>query len=98
MEVKINGRAYPCEMTMGAMLRFSDLTGREVPDIKDGDLSDMVRLIWCCAASSCSAKGISFEYGLQEFADAIDASEMLDISRALGGGSEAPAGSDPKKK
>lgn len=98
MEVKIDGKAYPCEMTMGAMLRFNELTGKEVTDIADGDLSGMVRMIWCCVVSSCAAKKIPFDYGLQEFADAIDASAMLDISRALGAGSEAPASGKVKKK
>jgi hypothetical protein len=35
IEVTINGEAFPCRPTMGAMLRFKRETGKEVVDITD---------------------------------------------------------------
>ena len=40
IEITINGKAYPCRQTMGAMLRFRQETGREIT-ATDGGLSDM---------------------------------------------------------
>lgn len=33
IEIKINGEAYPCRPTMGAMLRFKEQTGKEITDL-----------------------------------------------------------------
>ena len=37
IEVKINGKSYPCRPTMGAMLRFKKETGKEVTEISNGN-------------------------------------------------------------
>ena len=33
IEIMINGKAYPCRQTMGAMLRFKKETGKEVTEL-----------------------------------------------------------------
>lgn len=33
IEIKIDGKEYPCRQTMGAMLRFKQETGKEVTEI-----------------------------------------------------------------
>ena len=40
VEVTINGKAYPCRPTMGAMLRFKKETGKEVTEITNSGLAD----------------------------------------------------------
>ena len=49
IEVTINGTAYPCRPTMGAMLRFKKETGKEVTEITSNSLTDLcfcVRSRW----------------------------------------------------
>ena len=45
IEITINGEAYPCSPTMGAMLRFKEQTGREVTQT-DGCFSDLCIYLW----------------------------------------------------
>lgn len=85
IEVKINGKAYPCRPTMGAMLRFKQLTGKEVTALTSGELSDMLSYLYCCVASACAADGIEFKMELMQFADAISPADMNAWAAAVQG-------------
>ena len=41
IEITINGTAYPCSPTMGAMLRFKEQTGREITQIDPSSLNNL---------------------------------------------------------
>lgn len=75
IEITINGKAYPCRPTMGAMLRFKQETGKEVTEI-DGGLSDMCAFLWCCIVSACKVDGVQFDMSLMEFADSLTPAEL----------------------
>ena len=95
IEVTINGKAYPCRQTMGAMLRFKQETGKEVTEI-DGGLSDMCTFLWCCVVSACKADGVAFGMSLLDFADSLTPEEMEDWSKSVS--EEAEAGDEKKRK
>ena len=92
-KVVINVRELPCYPTMGALLRYKKETGKEFAEIKEGDLSDFITYIYCCAASACNREGIEFGMDLMAFADALDQSDLTSLSEAI---VSAPA--DNKKK
>lgn len=98
IEINIDGKAYPCRQTMGAMLRFKQETGREVTDIEPGSLSDLCTFLWCCIVSACKSDGVEFGLSLMEFADSIGPDEMqawsggTDAGAAQGGGGEKKTG------
>ena len=92
IEIIINGKAYPCRQTMGAMLRFKHETDREVTEMDAGALSDVCTFLWCCVASACKADGIEFGYTLMDFADAIDPERMQEWADA----SQGEAGDEKK--
>lgn len=75
VEVNINGNAYPCRLTMGAMLLFKQQTGREATEIKADALSDIIVLIWCCIKSASRYERIDFNLTLEDFADGITPDE-----------------------
>jgi len=52
IEININGTAYPCSPTMGAMLRFKQETGREITEIDPTSFSDLCTYLWCCAITA----------------------------------------------
>lgn len=97
IEVTINGKAYPCRQTMGAMLRFKQETGKEVTDI-DGGLSDMCTFLWCCVVSACKADGVEFGMSLLDFADSLTPEEMEDWSKSVSSVSEESETGDEKKR
>ncbi len=76
IEITVNGKAFPCYQTAGAMLRFKDLTGKEVSEIKARDISDLVKFIWCCVVSACAREKVDFPLSLMEFADAVTPDQM----------------------
>lgn len=75
VDVNINGKAYPCRMTMGAMRRFKQITGKDVTKLQD-DVDDMTTLLYCCIASACNADKVEFGISLDDFADSISPADI----------------------
>lgn len=97
IEIKIGGASYPCYQTAGAMLRFKDLTGKEVTEIKGNELSSLIRFLWCCTVSACKREDIQFPLSLMEFADAIDPDQMEAWQQDLNAETAAPETDGQKK-
>nr|DAN35911.1 MAG TPA: tail assembly chaperone protein [Caudoviricetes sp.] len=97
IEINVNGTAYPCSPTMGAMLRFKQQTGREITEIDPTSFTDLCTYLWCCAVSASKREGKAFEMSLLDFADAVTPDDMAAwneaiSSRTTSDGSEAPEG------
>ena len=84
IEVVINGKAYPCRQTMGAMLRFKKETGKEVTDIVDSP-TDMLAFLYCCTQSACAHDGVAFDMDLMAFADSITPDDLNQWTNAVNG-------------
>ena len=69
IEIKINGEAYPCRPTMGAMLRFKEQTGKEITELDTNSFTDLCTYLWCCIKSACAREQKQFDLSLIEFAD-----------------------------
>lgn len=91
IEVTIHGAKYPLRMSMGAMLRFKNLTGKEINDVDMTALSELATVFYCCVASACKAEGRPFDFSLEEFCDNITLDEMNAMS-AIFEGSEVNEG------
>lgn len=78
-------------MSMGAMLRYKNLTGKEISDVDMTALSELATVFYCCVASACKADGKEFQFSLEEFCDHITLEEMNAMS-AIFEGSEAHEG------
>ena len=89
-EIEINGKAYPCRVTMGALLRFKRETGRDISQMGETDVEALVTLLWCCVVSASKADGVEFGMSLMDFADLLDPDtlkrweEGLNTSTGLG--------------
>lgn len=92
-EVTINGKAYPCRETMGAMLRYKKETGEEVTEM-GGSLEGLITYVWCCTASACKADGVDFDLSLQDFADKVDYDEFEKMQRMQSAGVSEPGDTD----
>lgn len=60
--IKIEGREYPCRLTMGALLEYNRMTGKEATEAGGGDLTSIIALLYCCLLSSCRADGVELPY------------------------------------
>ena len=93
VEITINGKAYPCRQTMGAMLRFKERTGKEVTEI-GGNLSDICVYLFCCVASACKKDGVPFGMSLMDFADSITPDDLNQWTKVANGTAEQSPESD----
>ena len=46
-KLRIAGKEYPCRVTMGAMVRFKNAAGKDVSELKQSDISELVLFIFC---------------------------------------------------
>ena len=74
--ISINGEAYPCSPTMGAMPRFKQETGKEITEIDPASFTELCTYLWCCGASAAKREGKEFNMSLMDFADAIMPEDM----------------------
>lgn len=93
-KIMYKGRELPCRMTMGAMVRFKKESGRDVSEIQNGDISDLILLLWCCIKSACNADEIDFDTAFEPFADSLDAEALKDFISSLA--SDAVSGEQKK--
>ena len=77
----VGGREYPCRITMGAMLRYKEETGRDAADISDS--TDIMTFLWCCVRSACNADHLHFDMSLMDFLDAVDAGQAAGFAGQL---------------
>ena len=92
--ISINGNEYPCRITMGAMMRFKNETGKDVSKMDTTDVTEQVTLLWCCIVSASKADGVEFGIGLMDFADMLDPETLKGFYTSM----EEEEGADPEKK
>lgn len=95
IEITVDGIAYPCSPTMGAMLRFKQETGREITQIDPSSFTDLCTYLWCCVASAAKREGKPFDYTLMDFADSLTPETMTEWSASIMKESE---GAEEKKR
>lgn len=98
IEITINGTAYPCSPTMGAMLRFKQETGREITELDPSSFSDLCTYLWCCVASAAKREGKPFDMSLMDFADNLTPEDMAEWNKAIAEDAAPGDGADGEKK
>lgn len=98
VEILVNGKAFPCRPTMGAMLRFKRETGREITEIEQGSFSDICTYLWCCIVSASKHDGIDFNLSLMDFADSISPDDMSAWNDAIQSDNPTDEGTESEKK
>lgn len=59
-------------MTMGAMVRFKNESGKDVSKLEKTNISELVLFVYCCVKSACNADKVEFDYDFQSFADLME--------------------------
>lgn len=77
--MKIAGKQYPCRVTMGAMLRYKNMTGADVSTLVDGDTIGALTFLYCCVVSTCKADGVEFSMDMETFADGLEPDDMAEF-------------------
>lgn len=82
--ITIDGKEYPCRITMGAMVRFKNETGKDVSKMDTTDVVELVTFLWCCIASASKADGVEFGMSLMDFADRIAPDTITEFCNSMG--------------
>ena len=88
-KISINGREYPCRITMGAMLRFKRATGKDVSKMVGDDMEELMVFIHACVMSACRADGVECDMSVDDMADHLTAEDINDFYGALTAGEES---------
>ena len=94
-QIEINGKTYPCRVTMGALLRFKRETGKDASELDERDVSGLITFLWCCMASASKADGVEFSLSLMDFADRLEPDTLTGFYTSMS--EDAPAGDAEKK-
>lgn len=81
--IELNGKEYPFRITMGAMLRFKRECGKDVSELEQTDIEGLLKFMWCCVKSACSADEVEFGLTFEQFADRIDPGTLNAACREL---------------
>ena len=95
MVIVVDGREYPCYPTMGACVRFHDMTGKEVSEVKGWQTSLQCVYLYCCGKSACEREKRDFPYECTEFCDNVP---LGDLHAWLESESERLSEEDAEKK
>lgn len=60
--ITLDGKTYPCYMTMGALMLYKRLRDKEMSDIVNPTPTEAVDIIFCITMASCMAHKIEFPY------------------------------------
>lgn len=80
--VTVDGKEYPIKMTMGALIRFEQETGKPFSSEKLST-SDVATIMWCCLKSACNHDKVEFDIPSEEFVDYVDVQEADAIVKFL---------------
>lgn len=97
LHIVIDGEAYPCYVTAGAMLRFKRESGREVTEMQ-GTFEDMLLYLYCCVKSASRRERKDFSYAFEDFADAVMVEDINRWNAALQAEAEAAEDDSEEKK
>lgn len=81
--IVIDGRELPVCLTMGAMVRYKELSGEDVSAIRDNDVTKVCMFFWCCVVSACKREAIDFNMSFIDFADRVTVDMMSDFTSIL---------------
>lgn len=94
LTINIDGVQYPCEPTLGAMVRYREATGEEASTLAADNISGTCRYLYCCVQSACRRAKREFAMEFLDFADAVLPSDLQVWADAL----VARQADDAKKK
>ena len=84
-KIKVGDKEFPCRVTMGAMGRFKNESGKDVSKLEKTNISELVLFVYCCVKSACNADKVEFDYDFQSFADLMEPDAANSFYEDMGG-------------
>ena len=90
INIQVGEKTYPFRMTLGAMLRFKRLTGKEATELNQDSVEEVASLLYACLASASAADKIPFSLTFDEFADLLFTEDMENMMTLITEPAEQP--------
>lgn len=88
--IEIDGVQYPCYMTIGAMMAFKRMTGKEVDEMGGIGIEGIATLFFCCVRSACTREKREIPFNsVEELADYIRPEDLTAWNEHLIGDEQA---------
>ena len=84
-KIKVGDKEFPCRVTMGAMVRFKNESGKDVSKLEKTNISELVLFVYCCVKSACNADKVEFDYDFESFADLMEPDAANSFYEDMGG-------------
>lgn len=84
-KIKVGDKEFHCRVTMGAMVRFKNESGKDVSKLEKTNISELVLFVYCCVKSACNADKVEFDYDFQSFADLMEPDAANSFYEDMGG-------------
>jgi len=93
--VKINGKEYPCRLTVGTLKRFKDQCGKELDQLKD--MFSICELLFLAVKEACEKQKKNFPYETAEaMMNDIEIADIEQITTNLFGVAQTTAEAEKK--
>jgi len=76
MTIKIQGKKYPIRVTMWALLTFKRDKGRQVSELANTDLEDLLYYTWLCVKGACMQDSIAFDLDFEVYIQGVEGNPM----------------------
>ena len=96
-KIKVGGNEYPCRVTMGAMVRFKNESGKDVSATEKTNISELVLFVYCCVKSACNADKVAFDYDFETFADLMEPDSVNSFYEDMNGDEKKTTDQGAKK-
>ena len=97
-EINIGKKKLPCRITLRAMLKFKQVTGRDWGALEGNGVTDLITFLWCCVWATCATDGVEFTEDLDDFTGHLDSNIFAEWMKYLGESNNDTSNSDNKKK
>ena len=84
-KIKVGDKEFPCRVTMGAMVRFKNESGKDGSKLEKTKISEPEQVVYCSVNSACNADKVEFDYDFQSFADLMEPDAANSFYEDMGG-------------
>ncbi|MDE6860947.1 MAG: hypothetical protein K2J65_11110 [Duncaniella sp.] len=93
-KIKVKRRELPYRITLRAMLKFKQLTGRDWGALEGNGITDLITFLWCCVWATCAVDGVEFTDDIEEFTGHLDGSVFSRWMKYLSDSNKQTVGDD----
>ena len=93
-KIKIQGKEYPCRLTVGVLKQYKEYSGKDLQDVTD--MFSVCELLFMALSATCKMQNVDFPYpSAEDLMDDMDVGELNPVAESLFG--KQVAGEEKKR-